>query len=65
MLDIMKWFKRWWVNYRLELSGDAMKYVIIEDKLLEALRMECQNAKMSKLEYYIANINLEYWPQIR
>ena len=30
-LDIMKWFKRWGVKDLLELSGDAMKYVTIED----------------------------------
>ena len=31
--DSMKWFKRWGVKDLLELSGDAMKYVILEDKL--------------------------------
>ena len=33
VLDIMKTFKRWGVKDLLELSGDSMKYVIIEDKL--------------------------------
>ena len=32
VLDIMKTFKRWGVKDLLELSGDAMKYVIIEDR---------------------------------
>ena len=33
----------------MELLGDAMKYVI-EDRLLVALRMKLQDAKMSKLD---------------
>ena len=53
----MKWINVW-VKYLLELYGDVMKYVIIEDRLLEALRMNWQDAKFSNLlEYYIANIN--------
>ena len=36
----MKWFKRWGVKDQLELSGDAIKYAIIEDRLLEAIRNE-------------------------
>mgnify|MGYP006970545269 CR=1 FL=1 len=34
-----------------------MKYVIIEDRLLRALRMKGQDAKISKFEYYNANID--------
>ena len=34
VLDIIKWFKRWEVKDLLELSSDAIKYVIIEDRLL-------------------------------
>ena len=34
VLDIIKWYKRWGVKDLLELSSDAMKYVIIEDRLL-------------------------------
>ena len=30
----------------VELFGDAMKYVIIEDGLLESLRIKWQDAKM-------------------
>ena len=56
----MKWFKRQGIKDRVELSRDAMKYVIIEGRLLEALRMKWQDAKMSKLEYHIANINPQY-----
>ena len=41
------------IDWTLELSCDAMKCTIIEDKVLEALRrMEWQNAKMSKLELH-------------
>ena len=40
VLQIMKWFKIWLVKDLLELSSDAMKYVIIEDRLLEALRVK-------------------------
>ena len=52
-----KWFKRLRVKELLEFLGDAMKHVIIEDILLEALRVMWQVAKMSNLEYCIANIN--------
>ena len=41
----------------LDLSGNAMKYMIIEDRLLHALRMKWQDANMSHFGYYIANIN--------
>ena len=44
-------------KYLLELSGDAMKYVTINDRLLGTLRMKWQDAEMWKLEYYIANVN--------
>ena len=57
VFDIIKWLKRCGLKDQLELSGNAIKYVIIEDRLLEALRMKWQDAKMSKLEYHIANIN--------
>ena len=57
MFDIIKWFKRRGVKYLLELLGDVMKYVIIEDRLLEVLMMKWQYAKMPKLEYYVANIS--------
>ena len=65
MLKVIKWFKRWGVNNLFELSGDAMKYVIIEDTLLEATRLKSQDAEMSNFEYYIANINLQYWPKYK
>ena len=41
----------------LDRLGDAMKYVIIEDRLLEARRMKWQDGKMLHLRYYIANVN--------
>ena len=40
----------------LEFLGNVLKYVIIEDRLLEALRVKSQDAKMSELEYHIANV---------
>ena len=43
----------------LELSSNGMQYVIIEERLVESLRIKLEHAKRSKLEYYIANVNLE------
>ena len=43
----------------LELPSDTMEGgIIIEERLIESLRMTWEDAKRSKLEYYIANINL-------
>ena len=61
----MRWSKRCGVKDQLELSGDVMKYVIIEVRLLESLRMTWQDTKMPKLEYYIANINPQDWFQCK
>ena len=47
------------VKATLELLGDAMKYVVFQNRLLEAIMMKWEDAKMSKLEYYIANSNLK------
>ena len=48
----------------MELLDIARKYAIIENRLLGALMMKWQDAKMSNLEYYvIADINPQYWPQ--
>ena len=52
----MKWFKKCEKKKLLELVGKAMTYVIIEDSLLEELRMKWEDAKLSELEYYIANV---------
>ena len=60
MLDIIKWFKRQGVKDLSELAGDAMKYLTISGRLLQATRMKTQDAKISKLEYYIANVNPQY-----
>ena len=50
----------------LKLSSVAMKYVIIEDTLLEAPRVKwLQGVKMSNLEYYIANFDPECWAQCK
>ena len=35
-----------------------MWYVMIEERLVESLRMKWEDAKRTKLEYYIANVNL-------
>ena len=45
-----------------ELSGNVMKDAIIEDGLLEPLRMKWQNAKTTNLEYYITNVNTQCGP---
>ena len=45
----------------LELSSDAMKYIVIEERLMDPLRKKWKDAKRTKLECYIANINLECW----
>ena len=37
----------------LELSGNAMQYVMIEEKLVESLRMKWEDTKRTMLEYYI------------
>ena len=42
---------------QFELLGDAMHYVMIEERLVESLRMKWEDAKRTKLEYYIANVN--------
>ena len=44
MLDVLKWFKILGEKDLLELSDDAMKYVVIEDRLLEAVKMNSQDA---------------------
>ena len=45
VVDIGKWFRRWGVDYLLELSGDTMEYVMIEETLVESLRMKWEDAK--------------------
>ena len=35
VVDIRKWFRRWDVDELLEVSGDAMHYVMIEERLVE------------------------------
>ena len=43
----------------LELSGDVIQYVVIEERPMESLNMKRLDAKHTKLEYCIANINLK------
>ena len=38
--DIKKWFRRWGMDDLLELSGNAMQYAMIEERLVESLRMK-------------------------
>ena len=40
VLDIMKWLKRWKVKDLSKLSSDTMKYMFIEDRSINALRMQ-------------------------
>ena len=40
---------------------DVMKYEVIEERLMEPLMNQWKDAKCTKLEYYIANINPECW----
>ena len=42
----------------LELSGNAMQYVMIEERLVESLRMKWEDATRTKQEYYVANVTL-------
>ena len=42
--DIKKWFRRWGVDDLLELSGNAMQYVMIEERLVESVRMKWEDA---------------------
>ena len=39
--------------------------MIIEDRLLEPQIMKWQDAKMSKLHWYIANVDPQCWPQYK
>ena len=50
---------------RSELSSDPMHYVMIEERLVESLRMKWEDAKRTKLEYYITNVNPECWSQYK
>ena len=62
---LRKWYKRWGVDDLLELSGDAIHYLMIEERLVESLRIKWEDAKRTKLEYYIANVNPECWSQYK
>ena len=65
VVDIMKWFKRWGGKDLMELSSDSMKYMIVDDRLLGTLVTKWKDAKVSKLEYYIANSNPQCCPQYK
>ena len=65
VVDIRKWLRRWGVDELLELLGNVMQYVIIEERLMESLRKKSEDAKRTKLEYYIANINPQCWSQYK
>ena len=45
----------------ISILNNVMKYIIIDDRLLVTIRMKVQDAKMSNLEYYIANVNPQCW----
>ena len=38
---------------------------MIEERLVESLKMKWEDAKRTTLEYYIANVNLECWSQYK
>ena len=38
---------------------------MIEERLVESLRMKWEDAKRTKLEYYIANVKHECWSQYK
>ena len=42
-----------------------MQYIMIEETLVESLRMKWEDAKLIKLEYYIANVNPKCWSQYK
>ena len=60
--DIKKWSKDTWVYLEdlLKLSNGATKYVVIEERLLEPLKKKWEDAKRTKREHYITNINPKY-----
>jgi hypothetical protein len=58
-----KWFKRWGVEDLLELPIDVMQHVIIEERLMESLKVKWKDARKHKLEYYVSNINPKCWIQ--
>ena len=45
-----------------ELSGDAKRWIGYQRHYL---KMKFQDAKISKLEYYIANVNPQCWLQYK
>ena len=53
------------VDDLLELSGDAMHYVMIEKRPVESLRMKWEDAKRTKLEYSITNVDPQCWSQYK
>ena len=65
VVEIRKRFKRWGVDDLLELLGDAMHYVMIEERLVESLKIKWEDATRTKQEYYIANVNPECWSQYK
>ena len=56
VVGMEKRFKRQGMEDLFELLSDVMHYVVLDDgRLTKIRRMRCQ---YTKLEYYIANINL-------
>ena len=51
--------------YRYITKVKNMHYVMIEERLVESLRMKWEDAKRTKLEYYIVNVNPECWSQYK
>ena len=51
VIDIEKCFKRQGVEHLVELSSDAMEYILIEERLMEPLRKKWEDAQRKKERY--------------
>ena len=58
VVDIRKWFRRWGVDDLLELSGDVMHYVMIEERLVESLKMLRGQSKNTMWQMSTVNVSL-------
>ena len=61
VVDIKKWFKGWDMQDLFQRFSDVMKYIVIEENLIEPPRKKWDDAKRTKLEYYIV---LRYQAQL-
>ena len=61
VVDINKWLKKWDMEELLGVSRHEIYNY--QGKLIESLMKKWEDAIRKKLEYYIANFNLECWVQ--